>query len=156
MKSREEIVNNWLPRYTGETLENFGKYIYYATKAFVLSFTEALAVEMKDTEVSIKALCPGPTNTGFVGTANLEKSGLFKHIKNTTAKEVANYGFKKIKKRKIVIVHGFFNKILVFGSKILPRALVRNFVYLIQKNKDACFLQSNLLQIILAEIFLYP
>ena len=107
--------------------------VYYATKAFVLSFTEALAVEMKDTEISIKALCPGPTNTGFVGTANLEKSGLFKHIKNTTAEEVANYGFKQMKNKKIVIVHGFFNKILVFGSKILPRAFVRNLVYLIQK-----------------------
>lgn len=107
--------------------------VYYATKAFVLSFTEALAVEMKDTDIVIKALCPGPTKTGFVETADLEKSGLFKHLKNATAKEVANYGFKQMKKKKIVIVHGAFNKIIVLGSKILPRKIVRELVYMIQK-----------------------
>lgn len=107
--------------------------VYYATKAFVLSFTEALAVEMKDTGLLISALCPGPTNTGFVGAAKLENSGLFKHIKNSTAKEVVNYNFNRMKKKKVIIIPGLLNKIMIFSSRILPRSVVRNFVHLIQK-----------------------
>ena len=107
--------------------------VYYATKAFVLSFSEALAVEMKDAGVSVKAFCPGPTKTGFVENANLQNSGLFKHLKNATSKEVAIYGYKKMRTKKVVIIHGIGNKIIIFFSKILPRAFVRNLVYKIQK-----------------------
>ncbi|TXK47386.1 SDR family oxidoreductase [Lactococcus sp. dk322] len=107
--------------------------VYYATKAFVLSFTEALSVEMKDTGVSIKALCPGPTNTGFVSAAQLEESGLFKHLKNATAKEVVQYAFKKMDNKKVVLIPGFLNKVMVLSSKIIPRSVVRKIVYLIQR-----------------------
>ncbi|HIT91111.1 MAG TPA: SDR family oxidoreductase [Candidatus Merdenecus merdavium] len=105
---------------------------YYATKAFVLSFSEAISVELKGTGVSVMALCPGPTKTGFEEKADLGMSGLFKNIKNSTAKEVAEFGYKKMKKKKVVAVHGINNKIIVFGSKILPRKVVRNLVYKIQ------------------------
>lgn len=107
--------------------------VYYATKAFVLSFTEAISVEMKDTGVSILAFCPGPTNTGFVKDANLENSGLFKHMKTSTTKEVAIYGYKKMKKKQVVIVHGNLNKCLILCAKLFPRKFVRNVVYQIQK-----------------------
>lgn len=107
--------------------------IYYATKAFVLSFTEALAVEMESSGVSVIAFCPGPTNTGFVENAHLETSGLFKHLKNATSKEVAFYGYKQMKKKKVIIVHGFINKVLIFFIKLFPRKTVRKIVYQIQK-----------------------
>lgn len=107
--------------------------VYYATKAFVLSFTEALAVEMKESGVFVTAFCPGPTNTGFVKNANLEDSGLFKHLKNASPKEVAGCGYQKMKKQKVVVVHGFTNKVLVVLAKLLPRPLTRSFVYRITK-----------------------
>jgi len=107
--------------------------VYYATKAFVLSFTEALSVELKDTKIKVSALCPGPTKTGFEEKANLESSGLFKNLKNATAKEVAEYGYKKLMKGRVVAVHGFKNKTIAFGGKVFPRSIVRYVTYLIQK-----------------------
>lgn len=107
--------------------------VYYATKAFVLSFTEALAVEMENDGISIMAYCPGPTKTGFVKNAHLETSGLFKHLKNSTSKEVAYYGYKQLQKKKVIVVHGITNKFLVILTKLFPRKIVRNTVYKIQK-----------------------
>ena len=107
--------------------------VYYATKAFVLSLTEALSVELKGTGVTVTALCPGPTKTGFEDTAKLESSGLFKNLKVVTAKEVAIYGYKQMKKNKVIAIHGFMNRLIVCGSKLAPRALVRKLVYNIQK-----------------------
>ncbi len=107
--------------------------VYYATKAFVESFTEALSVEMKGTGVTFMSLCPGPTKTNFLKNANLGTSGLFKNLKNASSKQVAVYGYKKLKKNRVVVIHGLFNKIIVFSSRLAPRKIVRNMVYLIQK-----------------------
>ena len=107
--------------------------VYYATKAFVVSLTEALSVELKGTGVKVTALCPGPTKTGFEDSAKLENSGLFKNLKAVTARDVALYGYKKMKKGKLIAIHGFMNRVIVCASKFAPRALVRNVVYNIQK-----------------------
>lgn len=107
--------------------------VYYATKAFVLSFTEALSVELKNTGVSVTALCPGPTRTGFEKNANLKNSGLFKNLKTASAETVAEYGYRKLMENKVVAVQGFANKLLIFGSKIMPRGVTRRIVYKIQK-----------------------
>lgn len=107
--------------------------VYYATKAFVLSFSEAISVELKNTGVSIMAYCPGPTKTGFETKARLETSGLFKHLKNATAEEVAIYGYKKMQKHKVVAIHGGLNKIITNVVRFTPRRIVRNIVYFIQK-----------------------
>lgn len=107
--------------------------VYYATKAFVESFTEALSVEMKGTGVTFMALCPGPTKTEFLKNANLGTSGLFKNLKNASSEQVARYGYYKLQKNKVVAIHGLLNKIIVFSSRLAPRKLVRNMVYLIQK-----------------------
>lgn len=107
--------------------------VYYASKAFVLSFTEALSVELKNSGVSVMALCPGPTKTGFEEKADLEESGLFKHLKNATAKDVAEYGYQQLERKKVVAIYGAMNKIIAFASKIAPRKIVRNVVYHIQK-----------------------
>lgn len=108
---------------------------YYATKSFVLSFSEAISVELKGTGVSVMAFCPGPTKTGFEEEANLDTSGLFKNLKNSSAKEVAKYGYKKMSQKKVLAIHGIGNKTIVLFSKLLPRKFVRNFVYKIQKQK---------------------
>ena len=109
--------------------------VYYATKAFVLSFTEALSVELKDTKIKVSALCPGPTKTGFEDKANLETSGLFKNLKIATAKEVAEYGYKSLMKGKVIAVYGAINKLIVFLGKVSPRSLVRYCTYLLFKVK---------------------
>lgn len=107
--------------------------VYYASKAFVLSFTEALSVELRGSGVSVTALCPGPTRTRFEENAELGESGLFKHLKNAEASDVAEYGRRKLEKNRVIAVPGGTNRLPTLLSRFAPRALVRKIVYLIQK-----------------------
>lgn len=109
--------------------------VYYASKAYVLSFSEALSRELKGKGVTITALCPGPTKTNFEKAANLGMSGLFVNLKVADAYQVAMFGVKKLFKGKVVAVPGFYNKLAVIGVKLAPRAMVRNMVYHIQKSR---------------------
>ena len=109
--------------------------VYYATKAFVLSFSEALSEELKGSGVTVTALCPGPIDTGFEKRAELGKSGLFKNLKVWSADEVADYGYRAMMKGKVVTVKGGMNKLIVFSTRLAPRSLVRRSVYNIQKEK---------------------
>lgn len=106
---------------------------YYATKAFVLSFSQALTRELKGTGVSVTALCPGPIRTNFDTAAELGESGLFKNLKVWDPDTVAKFGYKNMNKGKPVCVCGFVNKIIVFSNRLAPRTLVRNAVYDLQK-----------------------
>jgi len=101
---------------------------YHATKAYVLSFSEALAEEAKGSGVTVTALCPGPTKTNFENRASagagikvFQKS---KHL--PTAKQVAEYGWKSMMKGKTVAVHGKNFRWLLFLIRFLPRKLVAN------------------------------
>lgn len=107
--------------------------VYYATKAFVLSFTEALSVELKDTNILVSALCPGPTKTGFEEKAESKGKGIFKNLKISTAKYVAEYGYENLLKGRVIVIPGANNKTLIFLGKISPRKVVRELSYLIQK-----------------------
>ena len=102
--------------------------VYHATKAYVLSFSEALAAEAKGSGVTVTALCPGPTATNFENRAStgagikvFQKFG-----KLPTAKEVAEYGWKSMIKGKTVAVHGTINRLLIFLIRFLPRKMVVN------------------------------
>jgi len=105
---------------------------YYASKAYVLSFSEALAVELKDAGVKVCVLCPGPTDTGFEEAAGAKSSKLFENLKVARADKVAEFGFKKLMKGRVVAIPGFSNKLLPFAVRFAPRALVRKLVYKIQ------------------------
>ena len=107
--------------------------VYYATKAFVLSFSQALTRELKGTGVKVTALCPGPIRTNFDNAADLGESGLFKNLKVWAPDKVASFGYKKMKKGKSLCICGFVNKLIVFANRLAPRCLVRNLVYNIQK-----------------------
>lgn len=107
--------------------------VYYATKAFVFSFSQALTRELKGTGVKVTALCPGPIRTNFDAAADLGESGLFKNLKVWDADVVAEFGYKNMKKGKSFCVCGFLNKLIVFSNRLAPRALVRNMVYNLQK-----------------------
>lgn len=101
--------------------------IYYSTKAFVLSFTEAIANELAGTGITVTALCPGPTATDFQRRAKLEhvrlmKSGLLPMM---TAAEVAEIGYRGFLSGKVIVIPGMINKIGVQSVRISPRSMVR-------------------------------
>ncbi|MFZ4455035.1 MAG: SDR family NAD(P)-dependent oxidoreductase [Bacteroidales bacterium] len=98
--------------------------VYCATKAYVLSFTEAVSNEVSDKGITVTALCPGATETGFQAAGGLDESELFKGKKLPTAKEVADYGYKSMIKGKTVAIHGIMNNIMSTSIRFIPRALV--------------------------------
>ncbi|TYR80693.1 SDR family oxidoreductase [Priestia megaterium] len=106
--------------------------VYYATKAYVLSFTEALENELKDTNITVSALCPGPTETGFSDRANLKESKLFKSGV-MDVKTVAEIGYKGFKSGKTVIIPGLKNKILAGAVRFAPRTIITSIVRQMQE-----------------------
>jgi uncharacterized protein len=98
--------------------------VYYATKAYVLSFSEAIDNEVSDKGVTVTALCPGATESGFQAAAAMEESALVKGRKLPTSKEVAEYGYKAMMKGKTVAIHGLMNWIMANSVRFTPRALV--------------------------------
>ena len=102
--------------------------VYYATKHYVLAFSEALANELQDTGVTVTALCPGPTKSEFQETASMQKSKLVNTVPLPDSKQVAEYGYKAMIKGKRVAVHGFMNKIFSVVVRLLPKRLVTSIV----------------------------
>jgi short-subunit dehydrogenase len=98
--------------------------VYYASKAYVLSFSEALSNELQGTGVTVTTLCPGPTQTGFEKAASLQESGLFKTIKPANATDVALVGYKALMKGKTMVIYGWLNKLIVFANRITPRTMI--------------------------------
>lgn len=98
--------------------------VYFATKAYVLSFSEAIAHELRGTGVHVTALCPGATETGFQRAAGATGSRVFDSRKLPTGADVARYGYKVLQRQKRVAVHGAINKMLAFGTRLLPRRAV--------------------------------
>jgi short-subunit dehydrogenase len=102
--------------------------VYYATKAYVLSFSEALAEETRGSGVTVTALCPGPTASGFQAGAAMEHSRLVKGRKLPSAAEVAAYGVKAMRRGDVVAVPGFGNKALAASVRFSPRPVIRRVV----------------------------
>lgn len=98
--------------------------IYYATKAYILSFTEALAFEMKPKGVTVTAVLPGVTKTGFHARAGMEDSHLMKTSKPMSAEAVARIAYDGFKKGRRVVVTGFFNKFAVLCTRFVPKAIL--------------------------------
>jgi uncharacterized protein len=94
--------------------------VYYATKAYVLSFSQAINNELRGTGVTVTALCPGPTQTHFAAAASAQDSKLFKR-KLPTPEDVARYGYAAMMSGKSVAIHGFSNKLLIFFTRFVPR-----------------------------------
>ncbi|CAN5650465.1 SDR family oxidoreductase [soil metagenome] len=97
--------------------------VYYATKAYGLSFSEALAEELKYDNVSVTTLCPGPTATHFAETAHAENTGIFNR-NLPSAKDVARYGYQSMLCKKRVAIHGSKNKLQAFLIRLTPRRVV--------------------------------
>ena len=109
--------------------------IYYATKAFVLSFSEAIAEELKHTGVTVTALCPGPTHTEFAERAGTTNTRLFKQSIVATAEDVARYGYAAMMRGQRVAIPGVGNKLLIQAERVAPRRLVTLIAGKIQKKR---------------------
>jgi uncharacterized protein len=107
--------------------------VYYASKAFVLSFTEALAAELSDTEVTVTALCPGPTASGFQDRASMQNSALIKGKKLFSAEQAAIEGFQAMKSGRRVYIPGVMNWLMAQSVRLTPRDMVTAMVKSISK-----------------------
>lgn len=109
--------------------------VYYATKAYVLSFSEALAEELRNTGVTVTALCPGPTATSFAEAAEMTNSRLFKTFGVADAASVSEYGFDAMMRGKRLAIPGIRNKILAQANRLAPRALSARLARLAQETR---------------------
>lgn len=98
--------------------------VYYATKAFVLSFSEAIAAELEDTGVTVTAFCPGPTASGFQDKANMQDSALVKNRKLPAAEDVAGRGYRAMLRGRRVYIPGIKNWLMALSVRFMPRRFV--------------------------------
>jgi len=96
--------------------------VYFATKAYVLSFSQALNNEVAGKGITVTALCPGLTESGFVDAAAMNQSKMAKG-KLPTSKEVAEFGYKAMMKGKAVAIHGIKNRLLANSVGMVPRKI---------------------------------
>jgi len=106
--------------------------VYYATKAYVLHFSEAIANELKGSGVTVTALCPGATESGFQSAADMQESKLVKGKKLPSAKEVALYGYKAMMNNRTVAIHGIMNYLMANSVRFAPRGMIVKVARLMQ------------------------
>jgi short-subunit dehydrogenase len=107
--------------------------VYYATKAYVVSFSEAIANELDGTGVTVTVLCPGPTASGFQAAANLEGSRIVSLLRKATSRSVAEAGYRAVMAGTVVAIPGISNKVAAFAPRIFPRAVIRKVVRAVQE-----------------------
>jgi short-subunit dehydrogenase len=93
--------------------------VYHATKAFVVSWSEALAIELKDSGVTVTALCPGPTDTDFFPKADLTDTRAFQKASVSAPQDVADAGYEGLMEGELFVVPGAMNKAVVAARRIL-------------------------------------
>ena len=108
--------------------------VYYATKAYVLSFSEALANELRGTGVTVTALCPGATASGFQERAGIGNTRLISGRKIMDSARVARVGYRALMRGKTVVIPGFMNKLLAEMVRFAPRKVVTQAARYAQEN----------------------
>lgn len=107
--------------------------VYYASKAFVLSFSEALANEVSATNLKVSCLCPGATITEFQKRAQMQNSKLFSGPSSMDAATVARLGYEGFERNDTIVVTGTKNKFGVFASRFVPRKLAASVARSVQE-----------------------
>ena len=102
--------------------------VYYASKAYVLSFSEAIAAELKRTGVTVTALCPGPTLTEFQKRAGIADTGSFQSGLTMDSMTVARIGHRAMMRGKRVAITGLRNKLMAHSTRLAPRSLLASVV----------------------------
>jgi uncharacterized protein len=110
--------------------------VYYATKAYVLSWSEALAEELANKGVTVTAFCPGPTQSGFQDKAAMHDSALVKGKKLPGATDVGQAGYHAMMRGKRVYIPGLMNWILVQSVRITPRRVITKIVSVLSAPKE--------------------
>jgi len=98
--------------------------VYYASKAFVLSFSEALGEELRGTGVGVTAVCPGPTRTGFQASAGVRRARPLPAGMFVTAEAVAEATWRGVRAGRRIVVPGWRHRLLVLAIQLAPRGLV--------------------------------
>jgi short-subunit dehydrogenase len=98
--------------------------VYYATKAYVLSFSEAIANELSDTGVTVTCFCPGATHTDFAKRAGMENSRLFKQVGAMSAEKVALDGYRAVMEGRGLAISGAHNWLVAQSTRFAPRKMV--------------------------------
>ena len=110
--------------------------MYYASKAFVLSFTEAIGNELRGTGVTATALCPGPTPTEFQKRANVGNVRGLRMMMRINPDAVVRAGYDGMMKGKPVVVPGALNNTVIFLLRLFPRRTVTAAVRRVQAQRD--------------------
>jgi short-subunit dehydrogenase len=97
---------------------------YYATKAFVMAFSLALAHELRGSGVTVTCHCPGPTDTEFAERAGILKNRLFQTAKVATAESVADHAYRAMLAGRTLAVHGALNRLGAVGVRLVPRSVL--------------------------------
>ena len=98
--------------------------VYYATKAYVLSFSGAIANELAHSGVTVTCFCPGATDTDFAQRAGIENSRIFKTFGAMSAEKVALDGYRAVMERRTLAISGAHNWIVAQSTRFAPRKLV--------------------------------
>jgi uncharacterized protein len=97
--------------------------VYYATKAYVLHFSEALTEEYKHYNIQVTAFCPGPVDTNFINRAGLNNSKLFRYLPVMSSETAAHHAYKAVIQKSSLKIPGVINRILAFATRLTPRSL---------------------------------
>ena len=111
--------------------------VYYASKAYVLSFSEALSNELSGTGVTVTALCPGPTITEFQTRAGIEGTALFTGPLVMKPSDVALAGYRGMRRGQRVVIPGFGNNVLVQALRVTPRRVATAVARRIQEKRTS-------------------
>jgi hypothetical protein len=98
--------------------------VYYATKAYVISFSEALANEVRHSGVTVTCFCPGATHTGFAKRAGNDKSRLFKQLGAMNVDKVALDGYRAVMEGRTLAISGAHNWLVAQSTRFAPRKMV--------------------------------
>ncbi|MDZ8107388.1 MAG: SDR family oxidoreductase [Nostoc sp. DedQUE12a] len=109
--------------------------VYFATKAYILSFSEAIANELEGTGVTVTVLCPGSTESAFHQRTGMADSKMLKGKRMMDAETVAKIGYCGLMKGKTIVIPGFINKLLTKIVRFVPRKLVTKIVRSMQEDK---------------------
>jgi uncharacterized protein len=109
--------------------------LYFASKAYLVSISQALMQEVRGTGVTVTCLCPGPLRTPFLARAGADRVALFKLLRKLDAADVARAGWDAMKTGRALCVPGIDNKIAVMATRLLPRAALLAIVGRLQRKR---------------------
>lgn len=109
--------------------------VYYATKAHMLSWSEALHEELRGTGVTVTCVCPGPVRTEFQRVAGLDETSPVRGLKLMAADVVARQGYRAMRRGRAIVIPGLWNRLLAMSSRLLPRFLLRRIVHRLQRQR---------------------